>query len=116
MQPDLDTNSYAAAVTMVKPHNINVLSGMSGLVHIQSEAKERAFSLPASAWISQQESSGKVWRFDPMTEQINQIQLSTNENGAVTAGLQQGDQIVVAGAANLVEGQRVKLWTREGGI
>ncbi|MGR5177247.1 efflux RND transporter periplasmic adaptor subunit [Vibrio mediterranei] len=116
MQPDLDTNSYVAAVTIVKPNNINVLSGMSGQVHIQSEVKERAFSLPASAWISQQAASGKVWRFDPVTEQIHQIQLSTNESGAVTAGLQQGDQIVVAGAANLVEGQRVKLWTREGGI
>jgi RND family efflux transporter MFP subunit len=116
MQPDLDTNSYAASVKITKPENINVLAGMSGQVHIQSETTERAFSLPVAAWINQNETSGKVWRFDPATRQVHQIQLSLNEKGDVTAGLQQGDQIVVAGAANLAEGQQVKLWTREGGI
>ncbi|MFA0441798.1 efflux transporter periplasmic adaptor subunit [Vibrio sp. 10N.286.49.C2] len=116
MQPDLDTNSYTASVSIKKPDNINILSGMSGQVYIQRETTDRAISLPLSAWISQQDGEGQVWRFEPSTQEVHQIRLILNEQGEITAGLQHGDQVVVAGARNLIEGQQVKLWTREGGI
>ncbi|MCW8348671.1 efflux RND transporter periplasmic adaptor subunit [Vibrio sp. ZSDZ65] len=116
MQPDVDTNSYTASVSIRKPVNINILSGMSGQVHIQSELTHRAISLPKSAWITQQEGEGQVWIFEPATQEVHQIKLVLNELGEITAGLQHGDQVVIAGAGNLMEGQQVKLWTREGGI
>ncbi|CAH0530380.1 efflux RND transporter periplasmic adaptor subunit [Vibrio hippocampi] len=116
LQPDLDTNSYQVSVTINKPTNINILAGMSGQVHIESESRSYNFALPQGAWINQQQAQALVWRFDAENSQVHQIEVTLNENGEVVAGLNSGDQIVVAGANNLVEGQRVKLWTREGGI
>ncbi|MDN3679116.1 efflux RND transporter periplasmic adaptor subunit [Vibrio tapetis subsp. quintayensis] len=115
-QPDLDTNSYEASVTIKRPKAMNLLTGMSGQVHIQSATRHGAFALPNAAWLSKLETKGELWRFDPDSQQVNRISVQFDDNNSVIAGLEKGDLIVVAGVEKLIEGQIVKAWKKEGGI
>ncbi len=115
-QPNLDTNSYEASVIIHRPKAMNLLTGMSGQVHIQSATRHGAFDLPSAAWLSKLDSKGDVWRFNPESQQVNRISVQFDGDHSVVGGLEKGDLIVVAGVENLIEGQRVKAWTKEGGI
>lgn len=115
-QPNLDTNSYSATVTIVRPESVNVLTGMTGQVLLTNNKKENIFSIPHDAWINKDAEKGEVWKFNQTTHSVESVEVELNEFGAVVAGLEVGDQIVVAGAQNLKEGQMVRPWTREGGI
>lgn len=115
-QPNVDTNSYSATITIVRPESLNILTGMTGQVLITNNRKENMLSIPDEAWISRETEKGKVWKFNPSEQSVESIAVELNEFGAVVSGLKAGDQIVVAGAKNLKEGQIVRAWTREGGI
>lgn len=115
-QPNMDTNSYSATVSLVRPDSLNILTGMTGQVLLANNNKESMLSIPNDAWISKEAREGKVWKFNPVTNVVESIKLGLNEFGAVISGLNAGDLIVVAGANDLNEGQTVRAWTREGGI
>lgn len=115
-QPNIDTNSYEAIVTITRPTDRNLLTGMTGQVHIAKQSKSNAMTLPTSAWVNKQESQGEVWVMDSSTQQVNKVTLSLNEGGAIESGLDNNDYVVIAGVERLVEGQVVKAWIREEGI
>lgn len=115
-QPNIDTNSYEAIVTITRPTDRNLLTGMTGQVHIAKQNKSNAMTLPTSAWVNKQESQGEVWVIDSSTQQVNKVTLSLNESGAIESGLDNNDYVVIAGVERLVEGQVVKAWIREEGI
>ncbi|ALM68663.1 efflux transporter periplasmic adaptor subunit [Vibrio parahaemolyticus] len=115
-QPNIDTNSYEAIVTITRPTDRNLLTGMTGQVHIAKQNKSNAMTLPASAWVNKQESQGEVWVMDSSTQQVSKVTLSLNESGAIESGLDNNDYVVIAGVERLVEGQVVKAWIREEGI
>lgn len=115
-QPNIDTNSYEAIVTITRPTDRNLLTGMTGQVHIAKQNKSNAMTLPTSAWVNQQESQGEVWVMDSSTQQVSKMTLSLNESGAIESGLDNNDYVVIAGVERLVEGQVVKAWIREEGI
>lgn len=115
-QPNIDTNSYEAIVTITLPTDRNLLTGMTGQVHIAKQSKSNAMTLPTSAWVNKQESQGEVWVMDSSTQQVNKVTLSLNESGAIESGLDNNDYVVIAGVERLVEGQVVKAWIREEGI
>ncbi len=115
-QPNIDTNSYEAIVTITRPTDRNLLTGMTGQVHIAKQNKSNAMTLPISAWVNKQESQGEVWVMDSSTQQVNKVTLSLNESGAIESGLDNNDYVVIAGVERLVEGQVVKAWIREEGI
>ncbi|EJS9605467.1 multidrug efflux RND transporter periplasmic adaptor subunit VmeT [Vibrio parahaemolyticus] len=115
-QPNIDTNSYEAIVTITRPTDRNLLTGMTGQVHIAKQNKSSAMTLPTSAWVNKQESQGEVWVMDSSTQQVNKVTLSLNESGAIESGLDNNDYVVIAGVERLVEGQVVKAWIREEGI
>ncbi|KKX87178.1 efflux transporter periplasmic adaptor subunit [Vibrio parahaemolyticus] len=115
-QPNIDTNSYEAIVTITRPTDRNLLTGMAGQVHIAKQNKSNAMTLPASAWVNKQESQGEVWVMDSSTQQVSKVTLSLNESGAIESGLDNNDYVVIAGVERLVEGQVVKAWIREEGI
>ncbi|ELA6598335.1 multidrug efflux RND transporter periplasmic adaptor subunit VmeT [Vibrio alginolyticus] len=115
-QPNIDTNSYEAIVTITRPTDRNLLTGMTGQVHIAKQNKSNAMTLPTSAWVNKQENQGEVWVMDSSTQQVNKVTLSLNESGAIESGLDNNDYVVIAGVERLVEGQVVKAWVREGGI
>lgn len=115
-QPNIDTNSYEAIVTITRPTDRNLLTGMTGQVHIAKQNKSNAMTLPTSAWVNKQESQGEVWVMDRSTQQVSKVTLSLNESGAIESGLDNNDYVVIAGVERLVEGQVVKAWIREEGI
>lgn len=115
-QPNIDTNSYEAIVTITRPTDRNLLTGMTGKVHIAKQNKSNVMTLPTSAWVNKQEKQGEVWVMDSSTQQVNKVTLSLNESGAIESGLDNNDYVVIAGVERLVEGQVVKAWIREEGI
>ncbi len=115
-QPNIDTNSYEAIVTITRPTDRNLLTGMTGQVHIAKQNKSNAMMLPTSAWVNKQENQGEVWVMDSSTQQVNKVTLSLNESGAIESGLDNNDYVVIAGVERLVEGQVVRAWIREEGI
>lgn len=115
-QPNIDTNSYEAIVTITRPTDRNLLTGMTGQVHIAKQNKSNAMTLPTSAWVNKQKKQGEVWVMDSSTQQVSKVTLSLNESGAIESGLDNNDYVVIAGIERLVEGQVVKAWIREEGI
>lgn len=115
-QPNIDTNSYEAIVTITRPTDRNLLTGMTGQVHIAKQNKSNAMTLPTSAWVNKQDKQGEVWVMDSSTQQVNKVTLSLNKSGAIESGLDNNDYVVIAGVERLVEGQVVKAWIREEGI
>ncbi|MDF2154846.1 efflux RND transporter periplasmic adaptor subunit [Vibrio sp. CAU 1672] len=115
-QPNVDTNSYEAIVTITRPENRNLLTGMTGQVHIAKHDVMQYPTLPNSAWVERNTELGQVWVMDHNTNQVNRVTLSLNASGGVVEGLENDDYVVVAGVESLVEGQVVKAWVREGGI
>ena len=115
-QPNADTNSYSATVTLIRPKKLNILIGMTGKVLIKNESESNSLTLPDDAWLTKEDGKGQVWRFLPETSVVESIDLEVNEFGIVQSGLNSGDMIVVAGAKDLLEGQVVRAWQREGGI
>lgn len=115
-QPDEDTNSYQAVVSIQKPAELNLLSGMTAQVEVQKSTDKKGIGIVDSAWVSKEETQGELWRYDPVSQMISKVTVALNENGRVVGGLMGGDLIVEAGVDALVDGQQVKAWTREGGI
>ncbi|MGY3571665.1 efflux RND transporter periplasmic adaptor subunit [Vibrio paucivorans] len=115
-QPDMDTNSYTASVTIQRPEELNLLSGMSGQVKLVNTQEPNHYRLADSAWVEKQVQSGVVMRFDPQTQLVNRVEVAIDEHGNVVSGIEKGDLLVEAGVANLMDGQQVKAWTREAGI
>lgn len=115
-QPDSDTNSYRASLTFERPENLNLLPGMTAQVRLLNEKRFAKVDISPSAWISKSSQHGQLFKFDPQQQVITPVDVTLDVNGNVIAGLQQGDLIVQAGVENLVSGQQVKAWTKEGGI
>lgn len=113
---DADTNSYSATMSLLRPTDINILTGMTGQVLVSSSIQTAAIKLPNEAWIDKQVGKGKVWRYDPQNSTVKAIEVKLNNSGGITDGLTEGDLVVIAGAASLKEGQTVRSWKREGGI
>ena len=115
-KPDADTNSYTAKVTLSRPDAMNLLSGMVGQVHFAKPELATALRLPNGAWVEKQDDQGTLWQFDPATGVVDALQVALNDEGEVVSGLAPGIMVVIAGAADLLPGQQVRAWEREGGI
>jgi RND family efflux transporter MFP subunit len=115
-QPDPDTNSYTATVTMERPQTMNLLPGMAAQVHASHSRQSTGLSIADSAWLARTDQTGELFLFDQVTETISRVDVLFDSNGRLVSGLSAGDLIIEAGVDRLVEGQRVKAWTKEGGI
>lgn len=115
-QPNKDTNSYTARVTIKRPQDLTLLTDMSGQVHLLNQEESRLFRLPETAWISRNDQQGRVWKFDKTEHSLTQVLVMLDSHGFVQGGLAQGDLVVQTGIENLREGQRVKAWIEEDGI
>lgn len=114
--PDPDTNSYSVTVSVFRPENTSILPGMTGQVRIINADVGRSLFLPEAALFNKINGKTAVWRYTPETQAVQSTEVTLTPAGAVAGGIEQGDLVVVAGTDNLVEGQRVKAWKREGGI
>jgi RND family efflux transporter MFP subunit len=115
-QPEPDTNSFNATVTIERPSHLNILTGMTGEVFIANQGQQERIELPDNAWVSTQADQGTVWKFDANTNTVSLLTVTLDQSGSVISGLKPGDRVVIAGTDDLHEGQTVKAWQREGGI
>ncbi len=115
-QPETDTNSYTTTVTIQRPHNMNILTGMTGQVLITNNQKLSSLRLPEEAWVTKDGNKGQVWRFNQKSSIVEAVMVDLDKFGSVIGGLKAGDRVIIAGAKDLSAGQTVKAWTREDGI
>ncbi len=115
-QPNQDTNSYSATLTIERPAEVNLLSGMTGLVSVFQARDEIGISVANSAWVYREGNQGELFLYDAETKSLKKVRVTIDENGRVIGGLNSGDRIVEAGVSKLFEGQKVKPWKKEGGI
>ncbi|WP_245884145.1 efflux RND transporter periplasmic adaptor subunit [Vibrio albus] len=114
--PDIDTNSYNATVSIIRPQNTNILAGMTGQVRLLNKGISSSLFLPEDALFYQINGQVLVWRYIPEQQVVQSTEIELSPSGAVIRGIEEGDLIVIAGADNLIEGQKVKAWKKEGGI
>jgi RND family efflux transporter MFP subunit len=115
-QPDEDTNSFQAVVSIKKPEDIKLLSGMTAQVEVEKSKPDNGVGIVDSAWLNKQADHGELWRYDPESQLISKVKVTLDNQGNVIDGLSSGDLIVEAGVSGLSDGQQVKAWLREGGI
>ena len=114
-QADPETQTYAATLILPSPSDLNVLPGMTAIVHVkvQLEAGEAKtiFVIPASAVFSEAEGKTYVWVIEPSTNILKKqevmIERLYGDDVVVTQGLLEGHNIVAAGVDFLHEGNQV---------
>lgn len=111
--PDADrmTRTYAAKISMIDA-DASVRLGMTANVLLGEVGKISATRLPMSALI-QRGKQAQVWMVDANSGKVHAVPVKVGdyiENDVmVLSGLQEGAQVVTAGASLLFEGQKVKL-------
>ncbi|MBB1270564.1 efflux RND transporter periplasmic adaptor subunit [Shewanella sp. SR44-3] len=116
-KPDADTNSYKVTLTISRPPSLNILSGMSGMVHIEQALTEQlGLMLPLGAIYSQRNGQAQIWRMNETSQLLEAVSVLLDADDRIVSGITPGDKIVIAGAKNLKAGQRVRPWVKEGGI
>ena len=112
------TRTYLASFAFDNPDDINVLPGMTAKVILHLRADKPGDSgisgllIPVTAVVTDTDGSAYVWRYDAGGSQVNKAVITVGDmSGAsirVLGGLQGGDRIVMAGAAHLHEGMKVR--------
>lgn len=110
------TQSYEVVFTLPQPKKHKIFSGMSAELSVDittSSANQNSVTLPAHA-ISKRDSDGKniIWLFDSITNTVlpHEVELGkiSKQGVQVIGGLNQGDQVVVAGVQYMSAGLVVK--------
>lgn len=103
------TRTYFVKIAL--PSDANAALGSTAYVTLAASAKQTAVALPTSALMRASDNGTAVWVFDPATSTVRRrtVQLAGADGNAmlVASGLNSGEQVVVAGAHVLVEGQKV---------
>lgn len=117
LQPDLDTNSYPVTLRIETPNDFSPRPGMSVRVVLRHPSlMTGTWILPVEALFDRSGDTAYVWRIEESTMTIHRTRISVSDSLAVLEGLNPGDRIIAAGVDRLVEGQRVRIWLREGGL
>jgi len=115
-QANPDTQTYDVTFTLPNPQNLQVLPGMTAVIHthfqINKNESEQAFMIPVSAVFSDKQGKSYVWVIDPTTQTLKKQEVKItwlSEKGVlVSEGLLPGQNIVAAGAEFVKEGIKVK--------
>ena len=112
-EADSLAQTYEVSFIMAKPDDLNLLPGMTGTAKIQiQESGSGRIMLPASAVVPAADGTLSVWVFDPTSNRVTQRLIRTEAPTAdgvpITDGLQDGEQVVVAGASQLQAGMLVR--------
>lgn len=112
-EADSLAQTYEVSFIMDNPADLNILPGMTAAVMILiKDNSQSSFILPASAVVPTPEGELAVWVYDPESQEVSRriIQtLAPVQNGVpVIGGLEDGEQVVVAGAGQLQAGMKVR--------
>jgi len=103
------TRTYAARISIMKP-DAKVLLGMTASVRFISPDKNPRLSVPLTA-IFQQDGKPALWRVNAdQTITLRPVEVASygDRFAVLSAGVQAGEQIVVAGVHKLSAGEKIK--------
>lgn len=106
-------SSYKVTLFMNRPEGKNILPGMAGAVRI-ALPKGNAGSLSPQALMKKGDSY-YVWQIDDQGI-VHKREIELDENGRVSKGLNDGDNVAISGVNELREGQKVRSWIKERGL
>lgn len=114
---DKNTGSYEVTLTIPKPENINLYSGMAatGFVELNYENDDVTIHIPESAFI-RKDGQTMIWKYLPESNSLSKISIATANESELISLLNTGDQIVMSGVNELSEGMKVKPWKKERGL
>jgi len=110
---------YPITVYLNKDEAKNLRPGMNASLNIEisEESTDSGFELPVNSVVNYKGKS-IVWVYNPKEQVVNQrevdvIRLLANDKILVRKGLNEGEQVVIAGATFLIDKQAVKLLTEK---
>lgn len=113
---DRETQTYGVTFTLPAPKDLNVLPGMTAIVHIKLQSikgeEKETFIIPISSVFSDKKGTSYVWVIQPSTHTLQKQEVRigklVGDGVVVTEGLSPGQNIVAAGAEFVQEGMKVK--------
>ncbi|GAB1624163.1 efflux RND transporter periplasmic adaptor subunit [Agarivorans albus] len=113
---DPSTASYTIVLSLPIPDELNIFPGMATQVQIESTTQNSKANLKAPLGsVINEESQNYVFVWDPNTNKVTKTKVELAE-GIITSGLADGDWLVIAGAAELRDGQTAVKWVKERGL
>jgi len=115
-QANPETQTYSVTFTLANPKGLNVLPGMTAIIHTKFQLvkgkEKKIFTIPISSVFSDKKGTSYVWVILPSTHTLKQQEVTVSrldgEGAVVTKGLAPGQDIVAAGAEFVKEGMKVK--------
>lgn len=122
-QANPETQTYNVTFTLPNPKDLNVLPGMTAIIHTQFQLakgkEEKIFTIPISAVFSDKKGTSYVWVIRPsihtLKKQEVKVSRLSGEGAVITVGLSPGQDIVAAGAEFVKEDMKVKPFEKSGG-
>lgn len=114
---DKDTGSYQVTLTLPKPEDVNLYSGMAatGLIELSYDIENLATKIPDSAFVRENGQS-TLWKYLPDSNSLTKVSIPTEQETDIVSLLSSGDRIVIAGVNELTEESKVKPWAKERGL
>ncbi|MBQ4890484.1 MULTISPECIES: efflux RND transporter periplasmic adaptor subunit [Shewanella] len=113
---DPTTSSYTIILTLPMPDELNVLPGMSARVKVKLPARtaDAHPKIPKGAVVKENQQA-YVFTWSPTQQRVKKVPV-TLQGTRMMSGLNDGDWLVVAGAAELKDGQAAVKWIKERGL
>ncbi|OUS24719.1 hypothetical protein A9Q98_13420 [Thalassotalea sp. 42_200_T64] len=114
---DPDSGSYKVKLTLPKPDDINLLSGMSAEAYLElSLGDSELITHIVESALLREDNKIFVWKYDPDSQKISKQAITLDNNNVLLSGLNDSDFIVSSGVHELSDGQLVKPWYKERGL
>jgi RND family efflux transporter MFP subunit len=111
------TRTFEVIAEMDNVADVSILPGMTANITISvgeggtQAGPDTAFSIPASAVLSDEQGNSTVWKVDPDTLTVSRTMIQLGDMAGsqvrVLSGLNAGDRIATTGVHNLREGMQV---------
>ncbi len=106
------TRTFSAKLNFKNPGDVNILPGMTARVQITVNP-ERAWSVPVSATLADDSGNPFVWKMDPDSLAVRRAAVELGDlfedRVRITAGLEEGDMVVISGVNALRDGMVVRI-------
>jgi RND family efflux transporter MFP subunit len=109
------TRTFSIKLNFKNPGDVNILPGMTARVQVTVNP-ERAWSVPVSAALADDNGKAFVWKVDPDSMAVSRAPVELgdmfDDRVLITAGLEQGDVVAISGVNQLRDDMVVRLLER----
>lgn len=106
------TRTFSVKLNFKNPGNVNILPGMTARVQVTVNP-ERAWSIPVSAALADDNGKAFVWKLDPESKSVSRapVELAdlAEDRVRITAGLEEGDLVAISGVNQLRDDMVVRI-------